>query len=69
LSSLSLAKRKSAAQGAFLARRKAVEGLHILLVDDVMTTGGTAQACSKTMKRNGAQSVHVWTLARVVRNL
>lgn len=38
----------------------------ILLVDDVMTTGTTAQTCTRTLLRAGAAEVRVITLARVV---
>jgi predicted amidophosphoribosyltransferase len=34
-------------------------------VDDVMTTGATAEACALTLKRAGAACVDVLTLARV----
>jgi ComF family protein len=54
--------------GAFRACGK-VDGLRILLVDDVMTTGATAGACAKILKRAGAKSVTLLTLARVDRRL
>ena len=40
---------------------------HILLVDDVVTTGATADACAKALRKAGAREVSVLTLARTVR--
>jgi predicted amidophosphoribosyltransferase len=42
-------------------------GARVLLIDDVLTTGATAEACARTLLGNGAASVDVLTLARVVR--
>ena len=56
--------------GAFAvrdSRSKRVRGARITLVDDVLTTGATASACAKTLLKAGAQTVHLLTLARVVR--
>jgi len=41
-----------------------IEGRVVLLVDDVMTTGSTADAIARTLTGGGARSVHVLTLAR-----
>jgi predicted amidophosphoribosyltransferase len=55
-------------QGAFAVRHKRpVEGLRILLIDDVFTTGATAAACCRALLKAGAESVDVLTLARVQR--
>jgi len=63
---LSNAQRRENVAGAFRARRR-VAGLRILLIDDVMTTGATAGACARALKKAGAKSVSVLTLARVDR--
>jgi ComF family protein len=60
--------RRGNVAGAFRLRGD-VKGLRILLIDDVMTTGATAGACALILKRAGAKSVTLLTLARVDRRL
>jgi ComF family protein len=40
-------------------------GLYVLLIDDVMTSGTTAEACAKALLAAGASRVDVLTVARV----
>jgi len=42
-------------------------GRRVVLVDDVFTTGATVEECARVLTENGAASVAVLTLARVVR--
>ncbi|MCI0183475.1 hypothetical protein [Sulfoacidibacillus ferrooxidans] len=44
--------------------RRLIEGQSILLIDDVLTTGGTADACAEVLYQAGAVGVHVLTIAR-----
>ncbi len=44
----------------------AVQGLHIALVDDVVTTGSTVAEISRLLLRNGAATVQVWCLCRTL---
>ena len=65
---LAMAGRRRNVAGAFTARLSAdLKGKRILLIDDVMTTGATASACASALKRAGAASVSLATLARVDR--
>jgi ComF family protein len=55
-------------RGAFnVSNRSAVKGRHILLVDDILTTGATARAAAQSLMKAGASSVFVATLARARR--
>jgi predicted amidophosphoribosyltransferase len=54
--------------GAFQTRKGIeIRGKRILLVDDVFTTGATASACALALKKAGAVSVTLLTLARAER--
>jgi ComF family protein len=67
---LTNAKRRANVSGAFQVRcPERVAGLKILLVDDVMTTGATASACARVLKRAGAARVILLTVARVDRRM
>jgi ComF family protein len=50
-------------KGAFQVNRP-VEGKHIALVDDVVTTGSTVSELSQLLKKAGATKVEIWCLAR-----
>ncbi len=55
-------------RGAFTVRRaEKIRGRRILLVDDVFTTGSTADECAKALLENGAARMDVITLAQAVR--
>lgn len=44
--------------------RRALDGAHVAIVDDVLTTGATAEAIARELKRAGARRVSVWAVAR-----
>ena len=65
---LSRAQRERNVRGAFGLedrRRDGFAGKRIVLIDDVMTSGATVSACTRALRRGGAASVDVLTIARV----
>jgi ComF family protein len=61
---LSAAERRPNVRGAFLASRR-VADRHVLVVDDVLTTGATVAECARALRAAGARRVGVLTVARV----
>jgi len=65
---LSRLQRAENVRGAFALKPGApVAGKRVLLIDDVLTTGATIEACARVLKRAGASQVDVLTLARAMR--
>jgi ComF family protein len=68
LQGLSRLQRRRAVAGAFAVRKESnLHGRTIVLVDDVLTTGSTANGCARALLGAGARSVEFVSWARVVR--
>jgi ComF family protein len=68
LKGMSPLQRRRTVAGAFRVTDKAaVAGKTIVLVDDVLTTGSTAEACARALKRAGAARIELVSWARVVK--
>jgi competence protein ComFC len=64
---LTLRERWRSVRGAYAIRQGSrVDNLRVLLVDDVLTTGATLDACSRALRRGGASYVVALTVARAV---
>ena len=62
-STLNASKRQRNLKGAFHCKGS-LEDKHIALVDDILTTGATANEISKVLKAAGANRVDIWVCAR-----
>ena len=68
LKGMSRLQRRRTVAGAFRVRdQAAVSGRTVVLVDDVLTTGSTAEACARALKKAGASRIELVSWARVVR--
>lgn len=66
---LSEDQRRRNVAGAFMVpepKTQLVQDRNILIIDDVLTTGATLDACARVLKRAGARRVDVLVLARVL---
>jgi predicted amidophosphoribosyltransferase len=57
--------RRANVEGAFAATRAAA-GHHVVLIDDVFTTGATVGECARALRQVGARRIGVLTVSRVL---
>jgi len=61
------ARRRNLRQAFALADEVSLAGMHVAVVDDVLTTGATAQAIAQLLRRAGAGRIDVYCLARTAK--
>ncbi len=57
-------RRRNLRDAFYCPQPQALTGLHLAVLDDVVTTGATANEVSRTLLHAGAASVSIWALAR-----
>jgi ComF family protein len=68
LKGLNYTQRRRAVAGAFRANATdRIKGRTVVLIDDVLTSGSTAEACARALRRAGAGRIELICWARVVR--
>lgn len=63
--SLNLKQRKQNIKGCFEVQ-KTLNYKHVVLIDDVITTGSTVNELARVLKKSGVEKVSVWSIARAV---
>jgi len=61
------ARRRNLHRAFALASKAALEGKHVAVVDDVLTTGATVQAIAQLLRQAGAHRIDVYCLARTAK--
>ncbi|MDP6561950.1 MAG: phosphoribosyltransferase family protein, partial [Candidatus Peribacteraceae bacterium] len=56
--------RMTSMHNAFVVHRGRTVPRHVVLIDDIATTGATLDACAKALKNAGAARVDAWVIAR-----
>ncbi len=66
---LTVAEREENVRNSFQVKadgKRVIQGKTVILIDDVLTTGATVNACAKSLLKNGAKEVRVLVAARVL---
>jgi ComF family protein len=61
---LGLARRRANVRGAFAYTGPELDGLRVVLIDDVITTGSTANECARVLRDFGAREVWIVAFSR-----
>ena len=64
---LDAGERRKNLRGAFTWHGRPLSGMHVALVDDVMTTGTTVKECAGILRKAGVMRVDIWVIARAAK--